>query len=94
MMGNRPINRFIVAFRSDHFRGQIIWRSAQSPRDIGDFLGKSEIGNLQMTMPIEQEVFGLEVPIDDMHGMEVVKRQCDFRSVEFGNRIGKTLCVR
>jgi len=42
-------------------------------------------------MPVEQQVFRLKITIDDVLSVEVIKRQCDFSSVELGNRVGESL---
>lgn len=58
-----PVNGFVVTFRGHHFWRQIVWCSAKRPGDIWDFFGKAEVGNLQMTVSIQEQVLGLEIAI-------------------------------
>lgn len=89
--GLLPVHGLVISFGSDNFRRQIIRSAAKSPGDIRNLLGKSKIRNLEMSVPIEQEVLGLEITVNDVEGMEVVQRQGDFGSVELGNRVREAL---
>lgn len=42
-------------------------------------------------MSIEQQVFGLQVAVDDVLLVKVVERQGDLGSIELCDRIGKSL---
>jgi hypothetical protein len=70
---------------------QIVGRAAERPGDVWHLLGKSKIGNLQVPVPIEQQVLRLQVTVDDVERMQVIERQCDFCSVEFCHGIGEAL---
>lgn len=79
-----PINRFVVTFRCNDFWGKIVRGTTQGPSDIRNFLGETEIGDLQMTVSIQQQVFGLQITIDDVLGMKVFQGQGHFSGIEFG----------
>lgn len=42
-------------------------------------------------MPIQKQIFGFEVAIDDVHRMQIVERKSYFGGVEFSYRIGESL---
>lgn len=44
-----------------------------------------------MSVLVEQNVFGFEVAVDDVEGMEIVEGEGDFCCVEFGDGIGESL---
>jgi hypothetical protein len=70
---------------------EIVWRTAQCPGVCGTVFRKSEVGDLDMPVIIEENIFGLEIPVYYIERMQVVQSQCNFCSVEFGNRVGKSL---
>lgn len=44
-----------------------------------------------MSVRAEQQVFGLEVAVDDVERVQVVERERDLGRVEFGDRVGEAL---
>lgn len=44
-----------------------------------------------MTMSVQKQVLGFEIPVDDVLCMEVFECQGDFGGIEFGDRVWKTL---
>lgn len=52
---------------------------------------KPEIRNLDMSIRPEQQVFRLEISVDDIEGVEVVDSEGDFCGVEFGNGVWESL---
>lgn len=88
---NLPVHGFVVAFRGDDFRGEIIRSSAKRPSDIRNLLGETKIGNFQVTMTIKQEILRLQVTIDDLMMMQILEGKSDFCSVELGDWIGESL---
>ena len=44
-----------------------------------------------MAVDVEEDVLGLEVPVDDVKGVEVVESEGDLGGVEFGDGIRKAL---
>jgi hypothetical protein len=91
MLGCLPIDRLVVTFGGHHFWSQIVWCATKSPGDIWDLLRKTEIGNLDMAVSVEQQIFGLKVAIYDVLTMKILQRQRDFSGVEFGDRIWESL---
>ena len=69
----------------------VIRRAAQRPRDIRHELGKPKVGHLDVSVRAEQQVFGLEVAVDDVERVQVVERERDLGRVEFGDRVGEAL---
>jgi len=54
-------------------------------------LGEPKVGHLDVTICAEQKVFWLEIPVNDVEGMQVVDGQSYLGSVELCYRIGKSL---
>jgi len=44
-----------------------------------------------MAVSVKQQIFGLQIAVNDVHAMEIVKRECNFSGVEFGDRIWEAL---
>jgi hypothetical protein len=44
-----------------------------------------------MAVPIEQQILGLQVAVDDVVRVQVVERERDFRRVELCDWVGKAL---
>ena len=61
-----PIHRLVVSLRCNNLRSKIVWRSAECPCDVGDLLGEAKVRNLEVSMPVEEEVFGLQVTVYDI----------------------------
>ena len=53
--------------------------------------GETEICHFDVAVRSEQQVLRLQVSIDDVEGMEVIQGECDFCSVELGDRVGEAL---
>ena len=70
----------------------VVWRATQRPRDIRHELGKPKVGHLDVSVGAKQQVFGLEVAVDDVERVKVVEGECDLGRVEFGDRVGEALC--
>jgi len=72
----------------------IIRRSTQRPRDIRNEFRKPKVGHFHVSISAEEQVFGLQVTVDDVEGMKVVERQGDFCGVEFSDRVREALWRR
>lgn len=70
---------------------KVVWGSAQCPRCRCAGLGETEVCYLDVPVPVEENVFRLQVPVDDFKFVEVVQRKSNFGSVELGNGVGKAL---
>ena len=88
---NSPVHGLVVTFRGNYFGGEIIGSSAKRPSDIRDLLGKTKIGNFQVTMTIKQEIFRLQVAINDLMVMQILESKSNLCSIELGDRIGESL---
>lgn len=88
---NVPIDRLVVALGGNDLWGKIVGRTTESPRDIDDLLGEAKVGDLEVAMAVEKQIFGLQVSIDNVHVMQVLKREDNLGSIKLGYRIGKAL---
>lgn len=68
-----PIDRFVVTFGCHNFWSKIVWGSAERPGDVWNIFSKSEISNLDMAMTVEEEVFGLEIAVDNVLSMQILE---------------------
>jgi len=56
-------------------------------------LGEAEVGNLDMSVRAEKNVFRLEITVDNVQRVKVIKSKSDLSSVELGDRVGESLRV-
>lgn len=52
-------------------RREVLRCAAERPRAIRQFLGEAEVCDLQMAISREQQVFWLQVSVDDVASVEV-----------------------
>ena len=90
---NLPVYRFVVSFVRDDLRGKVIWSAAEGPSLVGNAFGKSKVGDFQVAVAVEQKVFGLQISVDDVFGMEIFQGEGGLGSVKLGNGIGESLGV-
>jgi len=88
---NLPIDALVVALGANNLGSEVIGRTTKSPGNVRNLFGKPKIGNLEMSMSVQEQVLGLEIAVDDVHAVEVVQCQCDLCSIEFGYRVGEAL---
>ena len=86
-----PIYALVVPFAAHYFRRKVIRRAAKRPCDVGNLFRKPKISNLEVAVSIEQQVLRLQISVDDVHAMEIVKRECNFSGVELGDRVWEAL---
>ena len=53
-----------------NFRSQIFRSSTKRPRPIFDEFGEPEVSEFNVTEAVDEDVFGLEVAIDDVEGVD------------------------
>ena len=53
-------------------------------------LGETEVGDLDVSIGIEEEILRLEVAVDDSFAVQVVETHRDFRGVETSTVFGET----
>jgi hypothetical protein len=90
---NSPIDRLVVTLGRDNLGSQVIWSTAESPSNVGNFFGETEIGNLEMAVSVEEQVLGLQITVDDVHGMQVVESESHLGGVELSDGVGESLCI-
>lgn len=86
-----PINRLVVALGSNHFWRQIVGGAAERPRNVRYFFGEPKIGDFQVAVAVEKKILGLEITINNVMRVQIIKGESDFGSVELGHWIGKAL---
>jgi len=64
-----PINGLVVTLGGDDLRCKVVGRTTKCPSNVWHFLCESEIGDLDVTVPVEQQVFRLQVAVDDVQGV-------------------------
>mmetsp|Transcript_14324 Transcript_14324/g.58328 ORF Transcript_14324/g.58328 Transcript_14324/m.58328 type:complete len:390 (+) Transcript_14324:2365-3534(+) len=87
----RPqVHRAIVPASTDNLRRDVIWRSAHRVRLLlGNLLGEAVVHNLDVPVPVEQQVLGLEVAVHDALRVHVLQREHHARGVEPAPVLGK-----
>lgn len=63
---------------------QIFWCAAERPRSVLQFLGKSEIGDFQVAISVDEQILWLQITIDNRQRMQILERQDDFGRIEIG----------
>jgi hypothetical protein len=71
-----------VSLRLDDLGSQIFGCTAEGPRPICQLFGETEVGDLQMTVPIEEEILGLQVAIHDRFRMQIIQSADYFSRVK------------
>lgn len=61
-----PVDVFVVAFGLDDFGSQVLWCSTQSISLIRNLFGKTEIRNLNVAIPVDEQILWLQVSIGDI----------------------------
>ncbi len=72
----------------------VVGRAAQRPRYVRDKFGKAKVGDLDVPVCAQQQVFRLEIAIDDVEPVQIVERESHFGRVEFRDRVGEALGSR
>lgn len=82
-----PVGFFAVAFLSDDFWGNILWSSYDSvgfSTGVAELLGHTEIGQLKVTVRVQEDILRLQVSVDDVFLVEILKCQQDLSCIELG----------
>ena len=75
---------------SDLWR-EIVWCSAKCPCRVWTVLCKAKVGDFDVTIKIKKDVFRLEIPIDDIKGMQMIESQRHLSGIKLGDRIWESL---
>ena len=81
-----PVDGFGMTLVEKDFRGDVFRSTAESvgTRTRFDDLGETEIGELGVTVGQHKKIFGLEIAMDDVQGVDVLERLGDVTGVELG----------
>lgn len=71
----------------DDLWGKILRGATHRPGPLVNLLGKSKVGDLDMAGLADQEVFGLQIPVDDVLRVQVLPGQDHLGGVKPGNVI-------
>jgi len=95
-----PVNGFAVTLVQQHLRSKILGGSAESVGTSLAVLGKTEVGKLQVAFIINEDILGLEITVDDVLRVKVLKHERHLGAIEhgmfgvqfsFSSQIGKQL---
>ena len=77
-----PVNWFSVSLVQENLRCQILWSSTKSKCSIFDFLGESEVCDLDIAILGNENVLGLEISVDDIALVQIFKGQNNLGRIE------------
>lgn len=70
---------------------QVIWSTTKSPSNIRDMFSKAKVSDTNVATSIQQQVFRLEIPINDVFGVQIFDCQNHLSCIKFGNVIREAL---
>jgi hypothetical protein len=68
-----PIHALAVALTRHDFGAEVLGGPAQRPRLVGDLLGESEVGDLDVALRVEEQILGLEVSVDGVFAVPCLR---------------------
>lgn len=77
-----PVNWLSVALVQKHLRCQILRSATKSVGTSFDNLGETKIGQLEVTILINQDIFRFQIAIKNVLGLQVLKHEGYLRAVE------------
>ncbi len=77
-----PVDWLSVSLIQKHFRRQILGRSAQCVSSGLTVLSKAEICQLQVAVLVDENVLWLQISVDDVLRMQILKHKCYLRRIE------------
>ena len=86
-----PVDRFIVRLPLDDLRREVVRCTAQRPSDIRDKFGESKVGELDVSVRVDEDILRLEITVDNVVRVEVVECKGNLRRVEFRDGVGEPL---
>lgn len=69
--GAIPVYRFVVSLVRNNLGRQVVGRAAEGPCLVGHSFRKAKIRDLEVAVPVEQQVFWLQITIYDVAFVEV-----------------------
>lgn len=85
-----PIDGLVVSLGQDDFWGQILWGTTQRPRPSLHSFREPEIGNLQVSVVVNQKILRLQISVDQVQRVQILERQHDLSGVEAGVGFAET----
>ena len=77
-----PVDRLSVTLVEEHFGGKILGRSTKRVGTSLTVLGEAEIGKLEVTLLVDENVFGLQIAVDDVQRVKVLKHERHLGAIE------------
>ena len=77
-----PIDGLSVAFIEEHFGGEILGSSAEGVSAGLAVLGEAEVRQLEVAFGVDEDVFRLQVTVDNVQRVQVLKHECHLSRVE------------
>lgn len=71
--------------------GEIIRGATERPNSRIAVLCESKISNLDMSIKVEEDVFGFEITVNDIKIMKIIQRQRHFSSIKLRHWVRETL---
>lgn len=88
-----PIRTLPVSLLGPHddLGSQVLGRAAEGEGAVvGQFLSEAKVGDLHVSLAVDQQVLGLQVAVDDILLVHVADGQQDLADVEHGHVVAKT----
>lgn len=79
-----PVHGLAVSLVLQNFWSEILWGSTKGESSIFYGFGEAEIREFEVAVGANEDVFGLEVAVDDVAGVEVLEDENDVGGVEAG----------
>jgi hypothetical protein len=80
-----PVRRLAMSVGLDDLRSEIFGCAAESPRTVVDNFCEAKVREAEVAAGVEEQVFGFEIAIDDVEGVEVAEGEDDDREIEAGD---------
>lgn len=77
-----PVHRLAVTLVEEHLGGKVLRSAAESVSPRFAVLSETEVSELQIAVLVNENVLGLQIAIDDLHRVQVLKHQGHLRRVE------------
>jgi len=71
-----------VTFIQQHLRRYVFGGSTESIRPVLDYLLETKIREFEISLRVEKDVLRLQVPVDDVLAVQVIKNKCHGALVE------------
>ena len=82
-----PVHREAIVLRPEDLRRDVVWSPAECGGGVAladPFLAHPVVGELDVTLVVQEDVVQLQVSVNDSSLMEIIQRQADLRTVKPG----------